>query len=165
MTQKFLSFIPRVPKKYLLLFASIMWMTGGVMLLTRGTIRLVKEGHFPGLEIVIGPILGLLFYYFMFSKISKKHINRIFAIKINNPYIFSFFDLRGYIMMTIMISMGIILRVSDLINRDVLFSFYLVMGTPLFISALRFYVYWLRYNDIIKAMQESEKEDDEEEKK
>jgi uncharacterized ferredoxin-like protein len=45
-------------------------------------------------------------------------------------------------MMTIMITAGITLRKLDIINREILYTFYLVMGIPLLASAFRFFFTW-----------------------
>ena len=68
------------------------------------------------MEISIGIIAGCFFYILLFAGISKKHITRINLIKIDNPCFFSFFNFRSYLLMAIMISGGISLRLSGLVN-------------------------------------------------
>ena len=85
---------------------------------------------------------GMIFYVLMFAKISRRHIKRIRGINIPYPCAFSFFNLRGYAMMAVMISGGILLRNLDVINKDWLYNFYIAMGVPLLISASRFYYFW-----------------------
>ena len=93
-----------IPKKYLLLVAALFWTFAGCMLLVRGFATL-KFNFRSRLPEETGSILaGIIFYKFMFSKISLKHINRIQSIKLARPCIFSFFNKRSYILMTIMIT-------------------------------------------------------------
>ena len=47
-------------------------------------------------------------------------------------------------MMAIMISGGITLRKLNVINPDILYSFFLAMGLPLLISAYRFFFSWVK---------------------
>ncbi len=92
----------------------------------------------------ISAIVGLLFFYFLFSKISKRHIDRMKSFKNERYSIFSFFNLRSYILMFGMISMGIIIRKLQLVQNQTLAYVYLTMGIPLLISSFRFYLTGLR---------------------
>jgi hypothetical protein len=82
--------------------------------------------------------VGLLFFRFLFLRISNRHISRIRAIAQERPCLFSFLDWRGYGLMTVMISGGILLRASGVVPLPVLGTFYVGMGTPLILSAVRF---------------------------
>ena len=70
-----------------------------------------------------------------------KHITRIQNIQEQKPCIFSFFNGRSYLLMSIMITAGVTLRLSGMVPIGYLSLFYIAMGTPLLISALRFYKY------------------------
>jgi len=130
---------PGIPNKYLIVVAGIAWTIAGGILLIRGML-IINQLHLQLLKILISLIVGVLFYFVMFRKISLKHINRITNIKIEKPCIFSFFDLRSYILMSIMITMGIGLRLSGLIPLEYLSLFFVTMSIPLLISASRFYL-------------------------
>jgi hypothetical protein len=64
------------------------------------------------------------------------------------PSVFSFFGLKAYVLMALMISGGILLRASKLIEPSLLYTFYVFMGTPLLLSAIRFYVSFASYRRI-----------------
>jgi hypothetical protein len=138
-------FKPRVHKKNLLMIAGLVWALGGTMLISRGIIGIFHERMEPYLELIIGICSGSIFYFILFSRISAKHLNRITGILHHKPCIFSFFSFRSYIMMTVMIGGGITLRKLDIINHQVLFTFYIVMGIPLLVSALNFFTGWWKY--------------------
>ena len=138
---------PAVSKRTLLLIAGLAWTTAGGILFSRGLSGLILLRNYLLVRLAIGVILGSLFYFVMFSKISFRHIQRIRSLQITRPCAFSFFNVRSYFMMTIMITGGIMLRKFDLVNHAFLFTFYLTMGLPLLISALRFYTSWYHYND------------------
>lgn len=84
----------------------------------------------------------------LFAKISGKHIRRIRGLNIPYPCAFSFFNLRGYLMMAMMITGGIMLRRFDVINKEWLYNFYVAMGVPLLISATRFFYFWVTNKEI-----------------
>jgi hypothetical protein len=130
---------PAVKKRTLLFVAGCAWCTAGGMLITRALISLIKIQHLLPLEVILGIMVGICFYIFLFTKISKKHIMRISLIKADFPCFFSFFNFRSYILMMMMISAGIILRKSSIIEPEYLYTFYLAMGVPLLLSAFRFF--------------------------
>jgi hypothetical protein len=140
---------PGIPRRLLLLVAGCVWTLAGGILITRSLVTLIEMNHHLLLEITIGIILGIGFYLVLFSRISSKHISRITMIKIDNPCFFSFFNLRSYILMSLMIIGGITLRKLEIINHDILYTFYLTMGIPLLISAYRFFYSWVKNRSIV----------------
>ena len=137
-------FKPSVKKRNLLLVAGFAWTTAGGILISRALLTLWSISHYLWMEILIGLVFGTIFYLFLFARISKKHITRITLITIDNPCFFSFFYVRSYVLMAIMIQAGITLRKLDIINREILYTFYLTMGIPLLVSAVRFFTTWSR---------------------
>jgi hypothetical protein len=125
--------------------AGIFWTFAGCMLLWRGVSGLLPFGSNMYFEIPIGFAGGIIFFLLLFSRISKKHIKRIIKIEIDKPCMFSFFDVRAYILMTIMISAGVSLRLFKLVDPQILYTFYVCMGVPLLMSAFRFYYNWHIY--------------------
>jgi hypothetical protein len=136
---------PTVPKRYLLLVAGFVWTFAGAMLFGRGTAWLLEFGDHLLARYAIALAGGLAFFFLLFSRISIKHIARIHAIDIVRPCIFSFFDFKAYIMMALMITGGVLLRTLKLIEPSILYTFYVCMGTPLLLSALRFYYSFATY--------------------
>jgi hypothetical protein len=137
---KFLEkFKPGVPRRSLLLIAGCAWSIAGGILISRSLVYLIGVNHHLALEIALGIVFGIVFYLVLFTRISKKHITRINLITIDNPCFFSFFNFRSYLLMTIMISGGITLRLSGLVNPEIIYTFFLCMGIPLLVSAWRFF--------------------------
>jgi len=151
MSSRRFSFKPGIPKRYLLIISGIVWSFAGLFLLIKGvsSIHRYSLPHTMLLS-VIGIAGGLLFYIIVFEKISSKHTARIFRMKIHKPCLFSFFSFRNYILMIIMISSGILLKRTELLTGDPLYTFYFVMGLPLLLSAIKFYHYWINYKKILK---------------
>ena len=140
---------PSVSKHNLLFIAGLAWTTAGGILGGRGLSYLVQHGQHLGWRIAGGLVFGTIFYVLLFAKISRKHIKRIHGLNIPYPCAFSFFNLRGYFMMAIMITGGIMLRRFDVINKEWLYNFYVTMSLPLLISAARFYYFWATKKEII----------------
>lgn len=130
---------PRVSKHYLFLVAALVWTFAGGMLLIRG---FAFNETLPSHRIVgltAGVISGLLFFRLLFNRISAKHVLRIKNLPVSRPCLFSFFNLRSYLMMFSMITLGVILRKSGAISPDYLTLMYITMGIPLLMSSFRFY--------------------------
>ena len=104
------SFIPHVGHTNLLYIASVVWFFAGGMLLYRGFMGVMIHSEFLLPKVVVALFLGLVFYNLMFKKISKKHITRIEGLKNKKHPFYAFFNLRSYLMMIFMISMGITIR-------------------------------------------------------
>ena len=114
-------------------------MFAGIMLIYRGASVVVETPSSSFLKFLIGALGGFLFYFVLFRNISLKHILRIKNTPTESAAFYSFFNRKSYIMMISMISLGILLRKSGLIPMEYLAVFYICMGTPLFISSLRFF--------------------------
>jgi hypothetical protein len=140
---------PGISKRYLLFVAALVWTFAGGMLFFRGFSMLVLSPQIIWLKIIGCILAGMLFYRYMFSKISFKHIQRIMKMKSEKPCFFSFFNLRGYLTMAFMICMGIVLRTSGIVPVEYLSMFYVVMGVPLTVSAFRFYFHCIYYKSAI----------------
>ncbi|TCN72279.1 hypothetical protein [Acetobacteroides hydrogenigenes] len=141
---------PGVPKRYLLLVAAVVWTFAGGMLLGKGASYLMAHSDMLLLRLIVGVIFGVAFFWLLFMRISLKHINRIRSIDVVRPCIFSFFDFKSYLMMGGMVSMGIALRHLNFINKTYLFNFYVAMGVPLLLSAVRFLWAWVRYHRVVE---------------
>jgi hypothetical protein len=140
---------PSIPKRYLLFVAGVVWTFAGGILLYKGISLFRIYRDLLWLKITISIFGGGLFYLLMFSKISFKHAWRIINLKYDRPCLFSFFNIRSYILMTIMITSGVLLRKSGFISPEYLSVLYVTMGIPLFLSALRFYYYGIYYRTVI----------------
>lgn len=136
---------PRTSRRNLLFIAVLVWTFAGGMLLTRGILmgKIDKEDFL--MRIGFSIIGGALFYRFLFSRISKKHVLRIVQLINVHPCIFSFFNLRSYLMMIGMISLGILLRKAGIVPPYYLSILYVTMGIPLLVSSVRFYYCGINY--------------------
>ncbi len=140
---------PGVPKRVLLFVAAVLWTFAGLMLWYRGHL-MTKDAHFPLLWTWgLGLCMGVLFWLLLFARISRKHSMRIFRLSASKPCIFAFFSVKSYIMMLIMISAGIFMRKSGAVDLLLIGIFYIIMGTPLFLSSLRFWYFGFTYKKFV----------------
>lgn len=147
---KYEKLIPRTTKRVLLFIAAVVWTYAGAVLLSKGLEMMKVDSEHYLLRLVGSVIGGALFHLVLFTRISKKYVNRILFLEDDRPGIFSFFNRKGYIMMAGMISLGIFLRTSGIIPPFYLSVLYVTMGVPLFISSLRFYYSGIYYSSVIK---------------
>jgi hypothetical protein len=119
--------------------AALVWTFAGSMLLFRGILFFLNDNYLIWLRLTLSIIAGILFYRLLFSKISKRHTGRIAGMQLEKPCLFSFFNLKSYVLMTVMITAGITLRKSGIVPPGYLSVIYVTMGIPLFLSSFRFY--------------------------
>ncbi len=136
---------PGIAKRYLLFLAAFVWTFAGGMLLYKGISYFGYAKNYLWLNIVVSSVGGLLFYLLLFSKISLKHVRRIIALKSDFPCLFSFFSIKSYLIMTIMITSGILLKKLNIISPEPLSVIDATMGIPLLMSAFRFYYVGIYY--------------------
>jgi hypothetical protein len=137
---------PAVPKRVLLFIAAMVWTFAGSMLLFKGFRMLDTTSTFLWLQLILTLAGGIVFFWKMFSKISLKHTNRILNLKEARPCLFSFFNFRSYLLMTLMITMGITLRRTGWVAPGHLAFLYLTMSVPLLLSSIRFYYTGIYYH-------------------
>jgi uncharacterized membrane protein len=138
-----------VTKRNLLLEAAIVWTFAGGILLYRGSVMLTSSAGFSWMKIILCLICGLLFFKLIFSKISRKHVNRIINLQGAQHRFYEFFNSRSYLMMLGMISLGIFLRKSAIVPLTSLSLAYITMGIPLLLSSIRFYHSWFFFHPAI----------------
>lgn len=142
-TQRYLSILtnlkPGTSRRNLLFIAAVVWTLAGGILLFKGTAMMMSDVVCWLARIIFSSLSGIIFYRLLFFKISTRHISRIIRLKPDRPCLFSFFNFRSYLLMFLMISMGVLLRTSEIIPVFYLSVLYLTMAIPLLVSAFRFY--------------------------
>jgi len=115
-----------------------MWTGVGVMLMWRAWIWL--SAMTPAWTIgigLVGLVIALSFYYFMFTKTVAKNILRLCGLP--DPVgLLAFNSPKGYILILFMIALGVTLRHSP-VDRRILAVVYAGMGGALFLASLHFY--------------------------
>lgn len=140
------SLIPHISNRPLLFVAASVWTFAGGMLISRGISGLIEFPTHIYIKFAIALMAGAAFYLLLFAKISGKYVKRIIDLQDRKVPFYSFFNLRGYIMMTLMISLGITVRKTGIVPFEYLAVFYVTMGTPLLVSAFRFLYVGITFN-------------------
>ena len=99
----------RVSRRTLLLIAGLVWIIAGANILRIGIITWVddqREWLFKTGEAIV---VFLLFFSLIFRRLYNKHTARI-GQKADRNCPFSFFDVKGWLIMGFMITLGILVR-------------------------------------------------------
>lgn len=103
-----------VTKNTLLITAGIVWLLAGINILRIGISCWINDSHYWFFKVCEATIVFLLFFGLIFHKLYKKHTHRISQKKAKNCP-FSFFDVKGWIIMAFMITIGILTRTLHLL--------------------------------------------------
>lgn len=133
-------FKPGVPKWVLIFLGAFLWGFASYRILKTGIDFIEKRAFNHWLNYLIGIIGFVPFFLFVFRKVSIKYLRRIKKLDQKYPCAFSFFDLQGYLIMTGMISMGIIISGWEMIPELYKGTFFISLGLSLLASAV-FYIY------------------------
>ena len=131
-------FKPGVSKYWLLTLAGLAWSTTGVIL-CRLAYRWFTAIRWSG-AIPLGCISILLasaVYRFGFSKIAQMNIRRLCLLR-ERTCIFAFQTWKGYLIISLMILLGSILR-SSMIPKYCLAILYTTIGGALFLASFSYY--------------------------
>ena len=136
---------PGVQKHWLLLISGIIWSGVGI-LLVRIAFRWIPKFTLQEKVLVLGAgiIMGIAIALFGFSIVVKKNINRI-ENYINAVCVFAFQEWKSYVLIIVMMSMGIFLRNTTLIPRQLVTPVYVGIGVAMFLDSFLYYKRFLRY--------------------
>ena len=127
----------KVEKKYLLLLAGLLWMPAGAMITSIG-LPFLSESAYLVPMIVGAVVVFMIFYFFIFSPLVYKHEKRIRAYDAQRLPFWWFFDLKSYLIMAMMMTVGYSLRTFHLVPTWFIGFFYTGLGIALFACGFRF---------------------------
>ena len=96
----------RVNRRTLLLIAGCVWIIAGINILRIGIVTWLNDAHYWLFKVGEAIVVFLLFFQFVFRRLFIKHSERI-SQKGEKNCPFSFFDVKGWIVMIFMITFGI----------------------------------------------------------
>lgn len=131
---------PGVPKQVLILVAASLWGFASFRILKLAFIKIDHNSLLIWENYLLGVAGFLPFYWFVFRKVGRRYVLRIINMEQEKPCIFSFFDMRGYLIMGAMIMMGIVISRLHLIPDLYLGTFYISLGLSLLAAAI-YYLY------------------------
>jgi len=129
---------PAVTKSWLIAVAGLIWTGIGVMLcrLAYNWLAVANRGMATSFAL-FGVAMAVAAYRFGFSKIAQKNIKRI-SLLVEKTCIFAFQTWKGYLIISFMITLGIILR-NSAIPKHYLAILYTTIGGAIFLSSLHYY--------------------------
>lgn len=133
----------KVRSKYLLLIACAVWLLAGLNIFRLGLLACL-EGQAPWWLLAIGIPAVFVVFHMMFSKLVGKHAQRIDSYGENRSHVLKFFDVKGYIIMLIMMGGGIGLRALGIVPGWFVAFFYTGLGCALALAGVGFLVHYLK---------------------
>ena len=128
--------ILKVRTKNLILIASIVWIMAGFSVSKIGVEN--YKNNFTVVNFFLSIVVFSIFHTFIFSKLVRKHTNRILNINSEKEFFWKFFDLKSFLIMVFMISFGILIRKFELVSSSFIAFFYTGLGLALFFSGILF---------------------------
>lgn len=138
----------KVEAKYLLLIAAAVWLIAGFNILRLGVLA-IMEGTTALWILLVGIPATFLVFHMMFSKLVGKHADRIRSYGENKMHVLKFFDVKGYIIMIFMMTMGISLRSFGIAPTWVVAFFYTGLGAALMLAGIGFIIHYVKRGDDI----------------
>ena len=134
----------RVNSRVLLLFAGLVWITAGANVLRVGIEAWRSGGSSWPFGAAAAAAVFLLFYLFVFKRLYFRHANRIES-KEGRSCPFSFFDIKGWIVMGAMIAFGAAARSFGLFSDSFVSVFYIGLSSALIVTGIRVLYRWKRF--------------------
>ncbi len=133
----------KVRSKYLLLIAGAVWLLAGLSVTRLGVLAImggVNPWFYAGI-----PVVFVLFGA-MFFKLVEKHSARIHGYGDERMHVLKFFDVKGYIVMAVMMGGGIALRSFGIVPSWFVAFFYTGLGLALASAGIGFFCqFFLRH--------------------
>lgn len=133
-----------VNREVLLITAGIVWLIAGANILRIGVVTWFDTSEDWLFKVCEATLVFLLFFIFVFRKLYNKYTLRIEHKKADKNCPFSFFDVKGWIIMAVMMTVGITVRVFHLLPDAFISVFYTGLSIALMATGLLFIRYWWR---------------------
>ena len=130
--------IVHIPKNYLILIAGLVWCVAGAMVCVIG---LPLELGLAPSHLILFPLAAAIFialYFFVFSRLVRKHTGRIRARPEDRLPFWHFFNASSWAVMVVMMGGGLTLRLSHLMPDWMIAFFYSGLGVALFLCGVSF---------------------------
>ena len=131
-----------VNRKVLLITAGVVWIIAGANILRIGIMTWLTDSQYWLFKIGEATVVFLLFFLFVFKRLYYKHTKRIGEKKKEKNCPFSFFDVKGWIVMVFMITFGITMRSFHILPDAFISVFYTGLSLALMFTGVLFIRYW-----------------------
>lgn len=126
-----------VNRRALLFIAGTVWIVAGINILRIGIVTWMDNSQNWLFKVGESTIVFLLFFIFVFRRLYMKYTVRI-GQKEGLRCPFSFFDLKGWIIMIFMITLGILVRKEHWLPDSFISVFYVGLSVALTITGILF---------------------------
>ncbi|MGL5347112.1 MAG: hypothetical protein ACRDA3_07155 [Peptostreptococcaceae bacterium] len=144
-------FTPRINKRNLLVIASLVWLMAGTMVSLLGLEVLFREQKYVIISLIVAISVFYIFFNFIFKKMVSKHRDRISNKDQEKLCLFSFFDVKSYLIMAFMMTLGITIRSMSFINPLYWSPVYIGIGSALFVAGVLFFKEWLSWSNTLQS--------------
>lgn len=122
----------------MLITAGVVWIIAGVNILRIGIMTWLTDSQYWLFKIGEATVVFLLFFLFVFKRLYYKHTKRIGEKKKEKNCPFSFFDVKGWIIMVFMITFGITMRSFHILPDAFISVFYTGLSLALIFTGVLF---------------------------
>lgn len=126
-----------VNRRILLFIAGGVWLIAGINILRIGVVTWLDNSQNWLFKVGEATAVFLLFFVFVFRRLYNKYTLRI-SQKQDRSCPFSFFDVKGWIMMAFMITLGILARKYHWLPDSFISVFYAGLSVALLVTAVLF---------------------------
>ena len=127
-----------VNRQILLITAGAVWIIAGANILRIGIVTWLNTSQDWMFKIGEATVVFLLFFVLVFRRLYYKHTQRIEQKKERRNCPFSFFDVKSWITMIFMISLGITIRSFHLLPETFISVFYTGLSIALILTGVLF---------------------------
>lgn len=131
----------KMKKSNLMLVAGVVWMLAGVnvaVLGLRAATDMNDAAALVAFALIVGVAVTFLAFHMMFSKLVIKNSHRIRSLEGDKHNPLRFFDVRGYVIMALMMSMGMGMRMAGIFPDWFVAFFYTGLGLALALAGVSF---------------------------
>ena len=139
-----------VNRQVLLITAGIVWIVAGANILRIGIVTWLNDSQYWLFKMGEATVVFLLFFILIFRRLYYKHTERITQKKQekNCP---SFFDVKSWIVMIFMSSLGISIRSLHLLPTSFISVFYTGLSLALIATGALFIRYWWQRRHLLRS--------------
>lgn len=140
-----------VNREVLLISAGVVWIVAGANILRIGIVTWMNDSQYWLFKIGEATVVFLLFFILIFRRIYYQHTERILQKKKEKNCPFSFFDVKSWILMIFMISLGITVRTLHLLPNSFISVFYTGLSLALIATGTLFIRYWWLNRHLLRS--------------
>lgn len=127
---------PAVSKRVLCFTGAALWAFAAYRVL-KITFRAISLTDVPAWIVVISGLLGLyIFFSLVFKKVTRRNVQRIYALKSEKPCIFAFIGWKTYLIIFFMIGLSVLVEQFKLMPDWIEGIFFIALGGSLLLSAM-----------------------------